>query len=423
MPRPRKGARLWLRPASRDASGKIIENARWLIKDGGRQIGTECGANAREEAEKRLADYIASKYAPERRQRALSEIRISDVIGIYLADVAPGLANPAKAGERAERLLEFWGLKTLDEITGAGCREYEVWRDGKGRTNKGTGGGARRDLQDLSAAIGHHLKEGLHREVVRVVLPERGEARQRWLTRSEFARILWVCWRTREIQNGRKTDKWPLRHLCRFLILALYTGSRPGAVFDASWDRAPGRSWVDVDQGVFHRHRQGARATNKQQPTVRLAPGLSDHLRRWRRLDAAKQPTQPHVVTFGGVSQSLTPGRRSRGLASLLALMAASRRTHSDTHAARGLLLKGFRLGWSLIFSAQAKRWSSNFMAILRPITKRPPRRRLAAKDVSVRISVRQSKREPDTMPQVIEKHGGPGRTRTCNQTVMSGRL
>jgi len=301
MPRPRKGARLWLRPASRDASGKIIENARWLIKDGGRQIGTECGANAREEAEKRLADYIASKYAPERRQRALSEIRISDVIGIYLADVAPGLANPAKAGERAERLLEFWGLKTLDEITGASCREYEVWRDGKGRTNKGTGGGARRDLQDLSAAIGHHLKEGLHREVVRVVLPERGEARQRWLTRSEFARILWVCWRTREIQNGRKTDKWPLRHLCRFLILALYTGSRPGAVFDASWDRAPGRSWVDVDQGVFHRHRQGARATNKQQPTVRLAPGLVDHLRRWRRLDAAKQPTQPHVVTFGGV--------------------------------------------------------------------------------------------------------------------------
>jgi hypothetical protein len=148
MPRPRKGARLWLRPASRDASGKIIENARWLIKDGGRQIGTECGANAREEAEKRLADYIASKYAPERRQRALSEIRISDVIGIYLADVAPGLANPAKAGERAERLLEFWGLKTLDEITGASCREYEVWRDGKGRTNKGTGGGARRDLQE-----------------------------------------------------------------------------------------------------------------------------------------------------------------------------------------------------------------------------------------------------------------------------------
>jgi hypothetical protein len=109
------------------------------------------------------------------------------VIGIYLADVAPGLANPAKAGERAECLLEFWGLKTLDEITGASCREYEVWRDGKGRTNKGTGGGARRDLQDLSAAIGHHLKEGLHREVVRVVLPERGEGRQRWLTRSEFA--------------------------------------------------------------------------------------------------------------------------------------------------------------------------------------------------------------------------------------------
>ena len=79
------------------------------LLDGRRQIGTECGA--REEAEKRLADYIASKYAPERRERPLSEIRIADVIGIYLADVVPGQANPAKAGERAERLLEFWGLQ------------------------------------------------------------------------------------------------------------------------------------------------------------------------------------------------------------------------------------------------------------------------------------------------------------------------
>ncbi|HEY8007719.1 MAG TPA: site-specific integrase [Methylocella sp.] len=297
MPRKSKGAHTWLRPARRDATGKITEAAVWIILDGGKQISTTCGAHEGEEAERRLADYIASKYAPERRERPLSEIKIADVIGVYLDDVAPGLAQPEKAGERAERLLEFFGDRQLDEITGALCREYEAWRKGKGRTNKGTGGGARRDLQDLTAAINHHAREGLHRGIVRVVLPKRGEARQRWLERDEFAKLLWICWRAREVQNGRETDKRPLRHLCRFLLLGIYTGSRPGAVFSASWERAPGRSWVDVERGVFHRHMQGAARTNKRQPTVRLAPGLLAHLRRWKRIDAA----QPHVVTFNGV--------------------------------------------------------------------------------------------------------------------------
>ena len=266
------------------------------------QVSSGCGVDAREEAEKRLADYIASKYAPQRRERPLSEIKIADVIGVYLDDVAPGLAQPEKAGERAERLLEFFGHRRLDEITGPLCREYEAWRKGKGRTNKGTGGGARRDLQDLVATINHHAREGLHRGIVRVVLPKRGEARQRLLERNEFSRLLWTCWRAREVQNGRETDKRPLRHLCRFLLLALYTGSRPGAAFSASWERAPGRSWVDVEHGVFHRHVQGASETNKRQPTVRLAPEIMRHLQRWKRLDAAKAPPQPHIVTFNGVA-------------------------------------------------------------------------------------------------------------------------
>jgi len=109
MPRRRKGSHLWLRPARRGGT----EAAAWIILDGRRQVSTGCGIDAREEAEKRLADYIANKYAPERCERSLSEIRISDVIGIYPADVAPGQARPEKAGERAERLLQFFGDRRL----------------------------------------------------------------------------------------------------------------------------------------------------------------------------------------------------------------------------------------------------------------------------------------------------------------------
>lgn len=298
MPARSKGARLWLRPA-RTEDGRR-ERAIWIICDGKHQQSTGCGPSDSAQAERRLAAYIASKYAPERRERDIAEIPVADVINIYLADVSQGQANPHKAAERGGRLIEFFGSMMLGEITGPKCRAYAAWREGKGRSNLGTGGGARRDLQDLAAAINHHAREGLHRGQVRVALPPRGAARQRWLTRAEAARLLRVCRSTREIQDGVPTPRKPLAHLCRFLLLGIYTGSRPGAILRASWMHGPRLAWVDTANGVFHRHADGAAVTNKRQPTVRLAPSLLGHLRRWERLDAAKTPRQVFVVEFGG---------------------------------------------------------------------------------------------------------------------------
>lgn len=336
MPRPSKGARLWLRPATRDKSGRVIDPARWIIRDAGRQFGTGCGEGDRAEAERKLAEHIADKYAPTRRERDLGQIRIADVINIYLADVVPGQARPDKAAERADRLLDFFGANTLDQITGALCRRYATERHGQGKSNKGTGGGAKRDLEDLRAAINHHAKEGLHRGVVRVVLPEKGQPRQRWMSRAEAARLLWTCWTTPEVQEGQKTDKRPLRHLCRFLLLALYTGSRPGAVLSAAWDRGPGRSWVDLDKETFHRLKEGARETDKRQPPVRLAPRLLAHLRRWHHMDKGRG----YVVTFGGqpIESIKTAMKRASELAGIEPVTAyACRHTAATWLVSKGL--------------------------------------------------------------------------------------
>lgn len=146
------------------------------------------------------------------------------------------------------------------------------------------------------AAIGHHAREGLHRSVVKVALPPKGLARQRWLTRDEVAKLLWTCWRTREVQEGKPTDKRPLRHLVRALLIGVYTGSRPGAILNASWRPGPGLSWIDTANGLFHRHPDGEVETDKRQPTVRLSPRLLAHLRRWEQIDAG----QTYVVTFRG---------------------------------------------------------------------------------------------------------------------------
>src|SRR5260370_11438503 len=170
----------------------------------------------------------------------------------------------------------------LSEVNGSNCRAYVK--------SRGSNGGSRRDLEDLRAAINHHAKEGFHRGLVRVVLPEKGLPRERWLSRSEAAKLLWTCWRYRETQTvhigklkGQKieTEKRPLRHVARFILIGLYTGTRAGAIATASPYRAEGKSFVDLEGGIFNRRAIGNRATTKRQTPVPLPHRLLAHLTRW----------------------------------------------------------------------------------------------------------------------------------------------
>jgi integrase len=185
----------------------------------------------------------------------------------------------------------------LGDVNGEACRSYTKKRRRKG--------GARRDLEDLRAAIGHHAAEGYHREIVKVSLPEKGEPRDKWLTRSDAAKLIWTCWRYREMQKKSRrpmedvkapTTKRPLRHLARFILLGIYSGTRAGAIAAASPIPALGRSYVDLERGRYYRQKQGSAKTNKRQPTVPIPSRLLAHLRRWHRID----PEAKHFVEFNG---------------------------------------------------------------------------------------------------------------------------
>jgi integrase len=283
MPRASKGARLWLRPARR-RGGRIVARAIWIIVDGDRHVATGCFKNQTREAEKRLAVYIAEKYQPTRHARDIDRIDIADVLSIYLEDSGPRVADQPKLERCIGRLNDYWGGKTLSRVTAAECRAYVKER--------GRAGGARADLEAVRAAINHHAKENLHYGLVRVTLPPKGPPRDRWLTRGEAAQLIWACWRCREqqtVHRGRRkgqpiaTDKRPLRHLARFLLIGLYTGTRAGAIASASPYRQDGHSFVDLDQGIFYRLAIGRRATNKRQTPAPIPPRLLAHMRRWVR--------------------------------------------------------------------------------------------------------------------------------------------
>jgi integrase len=283
MPRQKKSARLWLRPARRK-SRRLVANAVWIIVDGNKHVATGCLKGQAREAEKQLAAYIAEKYSPSRRARDIDRIDVADVLSIYLDDCGPRMADRLKLERCICRLNEYWGGKMLSQVTAAECRAYV-----KGR---GKSGGARADLETLRAAINHHAKENLHYGLVRVALPAKGSPRDRWLNRSEAAKLIWACWRYREqqtVHRGRQkgqlvaTDKRPLRHLARFILIGLYTGTRAGAIASASPYRQDGHSFVDIEQGIFYRLAIGRRATNKRQTPAPIPPRLLAHMRRWVR--------------------------------------------------------------------------------------------------------------------------------------------
>lgn len=201
------------------------------------------------------------------------------MLAIYAEDIAPKHARPHETAARLEKLLGFFGDKALSFVNGTACRAYVKHR--------GSQSAARRELEDLRAAIKHHRMEGYCSEIVEVVLPEKSLPRERWLSRPEAARLLWAAWRARQIDANNKdapTVRPIGRHVARFILVGLYSGTRAGAICGASLARLNGRGFIDLDQGVFYRRPEGARETKKRQPPAPLSPRLLAHLRRWRRL-------------------------------------------------------------------------------------------------------------------------------------------
>ena len=114
-----------------------------------------------------------------------------------------------------------------------------------------TAAAARRELEDMRAAINHHRREGLCSEIVSVALPARADPRQRWLTRSEAGRLLWAAWRAKQVMRDKDTPRAVGRHVARFILEGLYTGTRSAAICGAALMPTVGRGHVDLERGCF----------------------------------------------------------------------------------------------------------------------------------------------------------------------------
>jgi integrase len=277
MSRRSKGPRLWLQPARKDGKENVIEKAVWVIREGSTKRSTGCGPREIERAREALRDYLNAKPTERVRDGDPSAVAIADVVAIYTEDEVVKHARPKETAARLNRILDFFGDKTLSYLNKKTCADYAKRR--------GSEPSARRELEDLRAAVRHHWEAGLCMALTPVVLPDRGEGRERWLTRQEASHLLRTARRMRQKQFGKMTGRMTAQHVAQFILTGLYTGTRAGAICSAVLDQPTiGRSWINLEDGIFYRQAVGRRRKkNKQQTPVRLPPRLLAHMRRWKR--------------------------------------------------------------------------------------------------------------------------------------------
>ena len=286
MPRRSKGPALWLKKFY-DGRPSV-----WIIRDrfNGQRKDTSTGLGAlASEWDRRdaLSRYLNERHDPTPKgERDPNQALVSDCLSVYLAD---RLERIRKSGLRRSdsrqnearaisiRLIKFFGTFTVSEINGQLQKSYA-----KGR---GSQSSARRDLIFLAAAINSYTKHaGGLRLTFSPLLPDQSSPRERWLTRHEAARLIRAAWRARQTDRGGGEGRFVGKHVARSILVALYTGSRSGSICDATVIPTIGRTFVDLDRGVFVRKALGAKETNKKAPTIDLPPRLLAHMRRWWRL-------------------------------------------------------------------------------------------------------------------------------------------
>lgn len=183
---------------------------------------------------------------------------IADVLAVYGDEVAPTKKTARNISYQIGNLLKWWGTKTVAEISAKSCRAYAA-------TRPTMAAGA--DIKILKVAVDYwHREYGPLNFVPTFWRPKGNPPKERWLTRSEAARLLWAARR--------------YQHLRRLILLGLYTGSRPGVLLALRWAQ------IDLRGAVMARIPEGTRQDSKKRaPKVRLGRHILTHLRRWYRLD------------------------------------------------------------------------------------------------------------------------------------------
>ncbi len=267
MARPRKPARLWYYDADQT----------WCVLDAGskRRLGLRKEQLA--DAERQLEAYLTARRSKEKpvKGRRADAIFCAEVLQRYVEVKGSEVKRPRELAQRVGALLEYWGEMTLDDVDGDSCRDFA--------SEVGSASYARRCLEDFRAAVGLYAAEGFLRDRVVFTLPVKPQGRTDWLTVKEAIALCKTAWRYREVQRGAQTERWPTRHVVKFIAAGIATCSRSARIYEASYVPEPIRPFIDLEAGIYYRAAPDEEvANNKRAPPVILGERILRAMRRWR---------------------------------------------------------------------------------------------------------------------------------------------
>ncbi|QOZ67148.1 hypothetical protein WN72_13105 [Bradyrhizobium arachidis] len=209
-------------------------------------------------------------------------------------------------------LNTFFGQRRVGDIKAQLCRDFVDWSTGTPNDNNTREGitpraatvsdqTARRRLEDLRAAINAYHAEHVLNFVPKIVLPDKTEGRQRWLTRNEAARLLGAAlgymWdaerKSWKRENGRllRRPRWIINRrqpAARFILVGLYSARREETIRRTQWLATTTHPWMNLDAMIYQGRGTEERKTKKRRPPAKIANRLRPHLVRWRKIDARR---------------------------------------------------------------------------------------------------------------------------------------
>ena len=165
------------------------------------------------------------RFLEARRPRPRS-YTVATALADYLEDRRGEVAAFARLQHGAKPVRRLLGRLKVAELTPAVGRRYAKTRRAEG-IGDGTIG---RELAVLRAALRLAKGEGLIRDVPMLPMPERPPPRDRWLSRDEADRLIAAAIEA---------------HIGLFILIALHTAARCGAILGLRWRQ------VDLDSGLI----------------------------------------------------------------------------------------------------------------------------------------------------------------------------
>lgn len=239
----------------------VNSRARWSIQwsETGRVSQYSICPGNSSETQTHLAEFVRQRELTDRPTgpRDPGQFPIVDALTLYGEQHAPYVAAPQRIGYAISALVPFWGALAAGDITRETCRAY-------GRVRGKAPGTIRRELAILRAALNYAKTEGRLTYAPTVHLPRKPAGRDRWLRRGEVAALLNAA------RNGHASTRY---YLPLFILIALYTGARKGAILSLRWPQ------VDLAAERINFNEMGRTRTSKGRAHLPIPKRLLTFLR------------------------------------------------------------------------------------------------------------------------------------------------